>query len=111
MPHTRCREKDIGRILDEAALLLADEGFGGIAWLTPIALPILNQSDTDTWGEIYQGLMRLLYDIGFLGVVTSAGYQWTYDLPGLLDSPAHTTTQNTFAVHPAFHATLNIGNE
>lgn len=87
--------------------LLADRTFAGESWLFDLASPMWDAHVCD-WGEKHQRLLQLLYDIGFLGIGPDPHTEFSYDQPGLADSPATLTAATAFAVHPAFQTALDI---
>jgi hypothetical protein len=101
--------EDLGDRLDSAALLPAQEGFTGVLWMTQLSEPLWNGIGTREWPELYQPLVALLYDIGFLGIRTrGTRVHYSYVSPGHADSVSHLGPSSTFSVHPAFRAALDI---
>ena len=52
--------------LDDCVLLTSEVKFAGTVWMTEKGAPVW-EGNGDDWAEIYQPLIRLLYNIGFLG--------------------------------------------
>jgi hypothetical protein len=98
------------RYLDALGLLLVEENFEGVLWLTDLTEPLWSGGAAPTdWTATYQLLVVLLYDVGFLGVVDSAGVaHFSNEAPGYADSPTNLLGNARFAVHPTFHPALGI---
>jgi hypothetical protein len=95
--------------LDEAALLLAQGDFKGVRWMTELSEPLWSGSGSQDWAESYQPLVRMLYDIGFLGIVTrSTGLHFAYGDHGYADSLLHLREASGFRIHRAFWQALEI---
>lgn len=96
------------KILDEAALLLADPSFAGVRWLTDLT-ELLWHPGTYGWDEIYQPLFKLLYDIGFLGVRGNGhAIHYSQSDAGYADSRTNLVGAQSFVIHPAFHRALDV---
>lgn len=100
---------ELGEYLSSVALLLADDDFSGSQWLTALAEPVwLGGKEPDDWADSYQTLVKLLYDIGFLGIGGPGHIRYSYDRPGWADAAGNLGTTARFAVHPAFQPTLGV---
>jgi hypothetical protein len=100
---------DLGNILDAAALLPANEGFAGVRWMTTLTEPLWNGLGVSDWPALYGSLVKLLYDISFIGVgASSAKTYYSYEYTGYADLNSNLAAATHFAVHPAFRATLDI---
>ncbi|MEU4742129.1 hypothetical protein AB0G02_16935 [Actinosynnema sp. NPDC023658] len=95
--------------LDEAALLPANQDFSGTVWMTVLSEAIWNGSDGIS-GREYHGLSKLLYDIGFIGMIrrNGGGEIYAQNAPGQLDRPSALDDVMQFTVHPAFRSALDI---
>lgn len=101
---------ELSAILDQVALLPAQEAFPGVVWMTELTEPLWSGVGLREWPELYSPLVKLLYDIGFLGIGDAANHtHYAYDLPGFADLLSNLDAASHFAVHPAFRATLDIG--
>jgi hypothetical protein len=98
------------KILDNAALLLADYKFEGLRWLTELAQPIWDNYGDEDWTRTYQPLVKLLFNIGFIGCVRNKSGEdlFAYDEPGFVDRASNMREIAAFVVHPAFRAALDI---
>ena len=100
---------EFGERLDEAALLPAQEGFPGVLWMTQLSEPLWSGVGARDWPELYQPLVKLLFDIGFVGI-RNRGQKIHYsnDSPGHADSYSHLTGSATFSIHAAFRRALDV---
>jgi hypothetical protein len=101
---------ELGKIFDDAALLLVDGRFEGVRWMTEIAQPIWDYYGDEEWGKLYLPLAKLLYKIGFLGcmITRSKSPIFVYNEPGFADQPNLLRDAIGFAVHSAFKSSLDI---
>lgn len=102
---------EITEVFEDIALLLADRNFLGKQWLEPICEPMYAATSAQkTWDEIYEKLIRLLYNIGFIGIAKgSQGHAaYVYNDPGLLQINGNLSANPYFEIHPAFRQALNI---
>jgi hypothetical protein len=108
--------------LDQIALLLADTAFPGRTWLEPLCEGIWSPgSESRSWLQNYGGLARLLYDVGFIGVVRSPTKDdrksepkeaiYSYEEPNLLMKMDHIPETARFEIHPAFQQALSVTQE
>lgn len=99
------------KLLDEAALC-GVEGHQCETWLSPLVEQIWLDA-TRSWVELYAPLLRLLFEMGFIGCVVKAGGRSIY----LQDDANFGTLQGNFEkvisfdVHPAFRSALDVGSE
>lgn len=100
----------LGGYLDDAMLLLSDPGFQGVRWMTTLSEPMWSSTSESSWTELYQPLVRMLYEIGFIGFVqTPAGSAtYSYDNPDFANDPLNLDSAKEFFIHPAYHMALNI---
>ena len=99
----------LASVLDEGAMLLADQTFRGVRWLTDLTESLWSSGDDDDWSEIYGPLIRLLFDIGFLGLRRASKIFYAHTDPGFTDSQLNIAATTSFCVHPAFRPALEIG--
>jgi hypothetical protein len=99
----------LSEYLDEAMLLLSDPSFGGERWMTALSAPMWNSTGEQSWTDLYQPLVKMLYDIGFIGF-QSAGMSalYSYEKPELADNPLNVESADEFVIHPAYHMALSI---
>jgi hypothetical protein len=100
----------VTRILGEVALLPAREDFRGVRWVTELTAALWG-SLTASWVEEYQPLIRLLYQIGFLGIIPSGERDpiYSYSQPEYAVLATNVESASAFTVHPAFRPALDIG--
>jgi hypothetical protein len=100
--------EQLTKTLDEGAMLLADPSFRGVRWLTELTAPIWRSGDDD-WFEVYQHLIQLFYEIGFIGIRgASSRIHYAHGDPGFADSQINLAGAIHFAIHPAFRPALDI---
>jgi hypothetical protein len=94
--------------LDDAILLLADHNFRGVVWMTELSEPLWDGSDRE-WAELYHPLIRLLFDLGFLGCrdAKSKSVTYFYDDPDFAERISNLENSLEFYVHPAFRAAID----
>lgn len=97
-------------ILDQVALLLAEDEFAGVSWLTAFVQEIWNGSPQSGWVEKYQPLIRLLYEIGLIGLKRSvaANAVFAYEEADLATFESSFPDDLLVVVHPAFRSALDI---
>ncbi len=96
--------------LDNAVLLISDEAFPGSRWMTELADAVWTNTETDSWIEPYQGLVAMLYDIGFIGCSQGSKSKpvYSHESPGFADSLSNLKASAFFYVHKAFRPALDI---
>jgi len=104
-------QSDLGKILDEIALLPADPKFPGVVWVTELCSGIW-ESQANDWIGTYGPLVRWLFNIGFLGLMTRSGKEvYSFSDPFATDDPAMLGKYPKFVVHRAFRPALNIEDD
>lgn len=92
----------------EVAVLADKPNFSGLAWLELRAQGMWCK-DNATWAEQYQPLLKLLFEIGFLGCISqSKAVIYAQDQPDYADSALHLQEAVAFSIHPAFRSALDI---
>ncbi|MHB8435830.1 MAG: P-loop ATPase, Sll1717 family, partial [Acidimicrobiales bacterium] len=100
---------DLTSLLDEAALLPTQDTFAGVRWMTTMTEALWSGNSRSDWSEQYQELVKLLYDIGFLGVRGLArDLHYSYTDIGFCDSLVNLAEASSFVVHPAYRAALDV---
>ena len=96
--------------LDEAMLLLTDRNFAGVRWMTVLSEAMWASGGEQSWADLYQPLVEMLYEIGFVGFagISDRGVTYFYDHPALADNPSTLEKVQSFFVHPAYHMALGI---
>jgi hypothetical protein len=100
----------LSEYLDEAMLLLSDPSFRGVRWMTTLSESMWGANGDQSWTDLYQPLVKMLYDVGFVGLVQSPNGSalYSYEKPDFADNPLHIEDTEEFVVHPAYHMTLGI---
>jgi hypothetical protein len=106
----RMSRDDIQRRLDDCIMLLAEDGFTGIGWLTPLGNAVLDGTEEMSWAGRYGPILRMLYDIGFLGVAGSSKKNPTFsiDEPNALKYDRQVEAIEGFFVARAYHSALEV---
>lgn len=118
-PHTMSWEVLIPR-LDNCALLIYDESFPGGVWMESVSRLMWSGEDLEEQVR-YQPLIKLLFNLGFIGFVRSKTETvrservpvddpaiFSYDDPHHADHIANLWSAEAFVVHPAFRPALEI---
>ena len=100
-------QQQLAERLDEVAMLSAEPDFEGATWLGRLTMEFW-KAGQDDFGEQYGGLIRLLYDIGFIGCGVARGRTlYTYNEPGYLDRLNKIRTCDKYTLHHAFRSALD----
>jgi hypothetical protein len=103
-------QEELSKSLDDIALLPADTSFRGNIWLSHLTEKIFEGNNSGrSWEELYGPLVRLLFDIGFLGVSYPPSYHdmFSYNLEAKAQQPALDLRPTTrFVIHKAYRAAL-----
>jgi hypothetical protein len=97
--------------LDEAALLLANPDFEGGSWLEKRSEKLWADSPFgESWVHLYQPLIQLLYELGFLGVMPPKEKEciYFYNRPNYVEGKNALAEVEEYLIHPAFRASLEI---
>lgn len=101
--------EEITEYLDTIALLLAEDDFEGVRWLTAVVERLWSGGAApEDWTDSYQPLVGLLYSIGFIGIGAPGDVQYSYERGGFADDANNLGPNARFAVHPAFQPTLGV---
>jgi len=101
--------REFTEILDEIALLVSDRDFEGTRWVLLLADPLWSGSLTDTWFDSYRMIVKLLYDIGFIGIAKDGRtFKYSYEEMNMADSELSFPDTVQFQVHKAFATALDI---
>ncbi len=98
-------------LLDEAMLLPADAAFRGVRWMTAASETMLGSgiASDHRWADLYGPLAKILFDIGFIGIIDPKGAErFAHEDPSLLDVDSPIDRLVGVTVHPAFHAALDL---
>lgn len=106
----RISVEDFTDKLDEVAYLISEPTFEGTHWLTELSNPIWNAHSKDHWSECYHPLIRLLYNIGLIGVSSrpSGRPQFSIEHPNLLEHAGSLRQVEYFYVHRTYQSGLEI---
>ena len=104
------RIDELVKILEEVVLLIASPNFAGTDWMTTMSEHIWSGSNVSDWKVDYYPLIRFLFNIGFIGVRRSGQkpFLFAYDDPQFAERSSNMDDIESFAVHPAFRAALDI---
>jgi hypothetical protein len=102
-------QKELTVYLDGVAMLMVDPEFEGVRWVTDVAEPVWSGAAApEAWADSYQPLVKLLYDIGFLGIAEGGAPLFTNDVPGYADAAGKLRGSTRYSVHPTFQPTLGV---
>lgn len=106
----RMTREDMQRRLDDCILLLAEDGFTGAGWLTPLGDAVLDGVKEQSWAKRYGPILRMLYDIGFLGISTGIRRLpiFSTDDPNALRYDRQVEAVDGFVVARAYHSALEV---
>ncbi len=106
----RMPKDEFSRRLDEIMLLLSDVEFPGTKWLTDATQSMWSAAYDASWCEMYQPLIRVLYQIGLVGCSTPASRQPTFfgDDPLFVEQCSNLEESNGFYLHRMYQAGLDI---
>jgi hypothetical protein len=106
----RMSQEEMQSRLDDCILLLAENGFSGASWLGPLGDAVLVASVERPWAGRYGPIIRMLFEIGFLGVSTSARIRPTFstDDPNAVKYERQIEGVEWFHVSRAYHSALEI---
>jgi hypothetical protein len=100
-------QKGVTPFLDNIALLTVERHFEGVRWITETTETLWSGANPpEAWADSYQPLVKLLYDIGFLGIKEGTASYFSHDHSGFADAP--TSDAARFMVHPSLRATLGV---
>ena len=101
---------ELGLYLDDAMLLLSDPSFLGVRWMTTLSEPMWSSTRDSSWTDLYHPLVKMLFEIGFIGIVQHSGgpMMYSHDNPDFANDPSNLENAKGFLVHQAYHMALNI---
>jgi hypothetical protein len=96
------------KILDDAILLMADRTFTGVVWMTKLSEPLWNGDKLD-WAETYHPILRLVFNLGFLGcrMPKESIAIYVHDEPEFAERVSNFARAAEFCIHPAFRAAVD----
>ncbi|MGH2702943.1 MAG: P-loop ATPase, Sll1717 family [Actinomycetota bacterium] len=106
----RITRDDFQRRLDEVMLLLSDPLFPGVHWLTAATNSMWTSGPESTWAEIYQPLIRILYNIGLVGIGAgnSGAPVFLLDDPRFVEQQSNLDGSEYFYIHRTYHEGLDM---
>lgn len=106
----RMSREDMQRRLDDCIMLLAEDGFTGTGWLTPLGNAVLGGDTGKSWAQRYGPILRMLFDIGFLGVTgpSKKSPVFAVDDPSALKFDRQVDLVEGFFIARAYHSALEV---
>lgn len=106
----RMSREEMQKRLDDCIMLLAETGFSGASWLAPLGDAVLVASIERPWAGRYGPIIRMLFEIGFLGVSTGARVRPTFamDDPNAVRFERQIDGVEWFHVARAYHSALEV---
>lgn len=106
----RMSRENMQKRLDDCIMLLAEDGFTGVGWLTPLGNAVLDGAQEQSWAGRYGPILRMLYDIGFLGVAGPGKKNpvFAMDEPNALKFDRQVEVVEGFFVARAYHSALEV---
>jgi hypothetical protein len=108
---TRCpspmTRDELTRRLDDSVMLLADRNFAGVLWMTDLTEPIWSDTVSE-WADMYYPLLRLLFNLGFIGCGSGSSRTYIHDDPDYGEHISNFEEASKFYIHAAFRAALDI---
>lgn len=106
----RMTREDVQTRLDDVILLLSEESFDGVVWLTTVSSQMWTPGTNADWEDLYQPLLRILYRIGLLGVSrTGRAAPVFFDAdPLLAEQKSNLRSASYYYVHRTYHRGLEV---
>jgi hypothetical protein len=101
----------LAAILDDAMLLPANREFDGVVWMTAASDVMLGSGagGNSKWADLYGSLTKILFDIGFLGLIDAKGSTiYSHEDPSYVNVLSPLEELVGVTVHPAFQAALDL---
>lgn len=107
---SRLDKADLQARLEEIMLLLSDPSFPGVRWLTDASEAMWSAGGAETWFEVYQPLLRILFNVGVLGMAIrpSAAPVFSLDDPLVVESQTSVDKVQHFFIHRTYHLALDV---
>ncbi|MFF4499441.1 P-loop ATPase, Sll1717 family [Streptomyces sp. NPDC001401] len=95
--------------IENVALLPAESWFRGRDWLSELTGGMWD-NPAGTWADWYGPLVRMLYNIGFIGCIAghAATVRYVRTFPEFAERASNLETTVGFTIHPAFQAALDV---
>lgn len=106
----RMDREEMQRRLDDAMLLLSDEKFDGVAWMSDVSARMWHTTDQAGFSELYGPLVAILYKIGLIGVGQRGGAAPVFfsDEPYFVELASNLDAAHHFYLHRMYHQGLEI---
>jgi hypothetical protein len=78
--------------------------------MTTLSEPMWSSTDGSSWADLYHPLVRMLFEIGFIGFLQPSDrpVTYSYENPDFANNHLNMENANGFMIHPAYHLALNI---
>jgi len=106
----RMSKQELTTRLDEIMLLPSTPTFEGVRWMTNVTSSMWASGPDDSWFDLYQPVLRLLFVVGFLGCEGDRSKVPVFfqDNPLFVDHESNIERADAFFVHRTYHAGLDI---
>ncbi|MDP9409167.1 MAG: hypothetical protein M3P70_01480 [Actinomycetota bacterium] len=106
----RMSREDMQSRLDDAMLLLSDEAFEGVLWLTDVSSQMWTPNPNAEWEDLYQPLLRILYRIGLIGASprVRAAPVFFGDDPLFVEQKTNLRGAKYYYIHQTYHRGLEV---
>lgn len=106
----RMDRQELQQRLDDAMLLLSDDKFEGVTWMTNASSQMWTPAPDTTWAEIYQPLVGILYKVGLIGLAPRGRGAPIFfgDDPHFVDQMSNLEASKYFYIHRTYHGGLEV---
>jgi len=106
----RMSREDMQSRLDDVILLLSDDEFAGVVWLTDVSSQMWTPNPSAEWEDLYQPLLRILYRIGLVGASPPgrAAPVFFSDDPLFVEQKTNLRGATYYYVHRTYHRGLEV---
>lgn len=96
--------------LDDSILLLSDEAFEGVTWMTNASAHMWTATPDSRWSELYQPIIGILYKIGLVGIAPrpSGAPVFFGDDEHFVDQSSNLDTAQHYFLHRTYHLGLEV---
>lgn len=96
--------------LDDAMLLLSDEHFSGVTWMSSVSARMWHATDREAFAELYGPLVEILYRIGLIGIGQVSGRAPVFfgDDPHFAEQASHLDAARNYYIHRMYHQGLEV---
>lgn len=101
-------QKEMGRRLTDAALLMAEPDFPGVMWMTELSRNMWNATSDEDWAAQHQEMVAFFYNLGVVGIrrpgrKTAFGH----DQPDFATLSSNLNGSAAFVIHPMLRPALD----